>query len=107
MAMIIDGAQRSRNFYIPRIKAAVAPEHVPEGEMFWLVNKCNAKFNHLRRKFVVVRESFKLSKGGSIDLEGEETPRGYQYLTLKIENERSGSSYQVAFLVKPRQAPKP
>lgn len=98
-------AQRSRDFFIPRIKAALAPTRVPEGEMFWLVNKCNSKFNHLRRNHKVVRESFMITSGqdkhpGSVD---ETSVAEFQRVSLAIHNERTNNSYMLSFEVKRKE----
>lgn len=98
-------AQRSRDFFIPRIKAALAPTRVPEGEMFWLVNKCNSKFNHLRRNHKVLRESFMITAGqdkhpGSVD---ETSTDEFQRVSLAVYNERSGNSYMLSFEVKRKE----
>lgn len=96
------GAQLARDFFIPRIKAALAPGRVPEGEMLWLVNKCNSKFNHLRRNHLVKRESFQFTKGEELhpDTASQASQDEWRRLSLAIHNERTGNSYTLSFLVK-------
>ncbi|MGL4353090.1 MAG: hypothetical protein ACRCTP_04035 [Aeromonas popoffii] len=99
-------AQASRDFFIPRIKEALAPARVPNGEMFWLVNKCNAKFNHLRRNHKVLRESFMLTSGqathpGSVEVT---TPEEFNRVSLAIHNERTNNSYILSFEVKRKES---
>lgn len=99
-------AQTSRDFFIPRIKESLAPARVPNGEMFWLVNKCNAKFNHLRRNHKVVRESFMITTGqdkhpGSVE---EITSEEFNRVSLAIHNERTNNSYMLSFEVKRKES---
>lgn len=96
------GAQLARDFFIPRIKAALAPGRVPEGEMLWLVNKCNSKFNHLRRNHKVIRESFAITRGAHRHPEftEETSTECFKTVSLAIYNERTGNSYVLSFEVK-------